>query len=105
MLFRSINPPSSSFSRRIGAGGGAVVDSFNTPTLPSLFAAAEVVDVGAGGVDALYSGGLAAAALFGHKSSEAVGLPGILSPGCQIPALLSIRVLWRRALAAVERRR
>ncbi|KAK1610153.1 hypothetical protein QYE76_033826 [Lolium multiflorum] len=49
------------------------------------------VDGGAGGGDVLYDvvdgGGLA---LFGRRSSEAARLLGIISPGGQIPALLSV---------------
>jgi hypothetical protein len=50
-----------------------------------------LVDEGAGGGDVLYDvvdgGGLA---LFGRRSSEAARLLGIISPGGQIPALLSV---------------
>jgi hypothetical protein len=45
---------------------------------------------------------LAAAAQFGHRLSEATRLPGIISSGGKTPVLLSIRVSWRWALAAVD---
>jgi hypothetical protein len=53
-------------------------------------------------LDGVDGGGLAAAAQFGHRLSKVTRLPGIISPGGKTLVLLSIRVSWRRALAAVD---
>ena len=48
--------------------------------------------------DVVDGGGLAAAASFGHKSSDSSRLLEILTSGGKIPVTISVRVLsWRRA--------
>jgi hypothetical protein len=62
---------------------------------------------GAGGGDVLYDvvdGGGSTVALLGRRSSEAARLLGIISPGGQIPVLLSVGASWSWALAAGDRR-
>jgi hypothetical protein len=56
-------------------------------------------------VTSLTTWSTAAAALFGRKLSEVPRLLGIITPSGKIPVLLLARASWRRALAAVDRRR